>query len=182
MTDTTLQGLTAAEVAERVRRGQVNRTPHSDLADYAQIVSRNLFTWFNAMVVPAAIALVALEEYQSGIAVSGMAIVNTVIGLAQEIRAKRHLDKLAILVESRARVLRDDQERSIPASEVVLGDCVLLSAGDTVVADGAVLEARFLEVDEALLTGESDPVPRNVGEELLSGSFCVAGEGAYRAE
>jgi cation-transporting P-type ATPase E len=182
MTETKLQGLTSAEVAERVRRGQVNRTPRSDLREYAQIVSRNLFTWFNAMVVPAAAALVALREYQGGIAVSGMAVVNTVIGLVQEIRAKRHLDKLAILVESRARVLRDGQARDIPAGEVVLGDCVLLAAGDTVVADGPVLEARFLEVDEALLTGESDPVRRQPGDQLLSGSICVAGEGAYRAD
>jgi cation-transporting ATPase E len=182
MTDTKLHGLTSAEVAERVRRGQVNRTPRSDLREYAQIVARNLFTWFNAMVVPAAAALVALHEYQGGLAVSGMAVVNTVIGLVQEIRAKRHLDRLAILVESRARVVRDGQPRTVPAGEVVLDDCVLLAAGDTVVADGPVLEARFLEVDEALLTGESDPVRRQAGETLLSGSICVAGQGAYRAD
>src|SRR5215813_7555316 len=103
MAETKPQGLTAAEVAERVRRGQVNRTPRSDLREYAQIVARNLFTWFNAMVVPAAAALVALHEYQGGLAVSGMAVVNTVLGLAQEIRAKRHLDKLTILTETRAR-------------------------------------------------------------------------------
>jgi cation-transporting ATPase E len=182
MTETEPRGLTAAEVAERVRRGQVNRTPRSDLREYAQIVSRNLFTWFNAMVVPAAVALVSLGDYQAGIAVSGMAVVNSAIGLAQEIRAKRHLDKLAILVEARARVVRDGTPREIPAGEVVLGDCILLAAGDTVVADGPVLEARFLEVDEALLTGESDPVRRQPGDTLLSGSICVAGEGAYRAD
>src|SRR5262249_29160682 len=107
MSPTTLQGLTSAEVAERVRRGQVNRTPSSAWAEYARIVARNLFNWFNAMVVPAAVALVALHAYQESIAVSGMAVVNTLIGLVQEIRAKHHLDQLAILVESRARVLRD---------------------------------------------------------------------------
>src|SRR5947199_866617 len=125
---THLQGLTGAEVAERIARGEVNRTPRSGWAEYGQIVRRNLLTWFNAMVVPAAVALVALHEYQGGLAVSGMAIVNTAIGLVQEIRAKRHLDKLAILVETRARVLRDGAPRDIPASEVVLGDCVLLSS------------------------------------------------------
>lgn len=177
-----LPSLTSAEVAERTRRGEVNRPPRSDLADYIQIVRRNVFTLFNAMVVPAAIALFALKEWQGGIAVSGMAIINSAIGLAQEIRAKWHLDKLALLAEARAKVLRDGEVREIPASEVVRGDTVLLFAGLAVVVDGPVLEARFLEVDEALLTGESDPVQRKVGDNLLSGSFCVTGEGAYRAE
>src|SRR5688500_251025 len=103
------QGLTSAEVAERVRLGQVNRTKRSDAAEYAGIVRRNLFTLFNLMVVPAAVALFVLAEYQGALAVSGMAVVNTAIGLAQEIRAKRHLDRLAILVETKARVIRDGQ-------------------------------------------------------------------------
>lgn len=177
-----LTGLTAAEVAERTQRGEVNRPPRSDLAEYVQIVRRNLFTLFNAMVVPAAIALFVLDEWQGAIAVSGMAIINSAIGLVQEVRAKWHLDKLALLVEARARVVRDGKVHEIPAGEVVRGDTVLLATGSAVVADGPVLEARFLEVDEALLTGESDPVRRKEGDKLLSGSFCVAGEGAYRAE
>src|SRR2546426_872976 len=78
--------------------------------------------------------------------------------------------------------VREGQVQEIPAGDVVLGDHMLISAGDTVVADGPVLEAHFLEVDEALLTGESDPVRRQPGDMLLSGSFCVAGEGAYRAD
>ena len=175
-------GLSAAEVSERVRAGRVNRVRHSHLADYASIVRRNLLTLFNAMVVPAAIALFLLEEYPGAIAVSGMAIVNSTIGLIQEIRAKWHLDKLDLLVEARARVIRDGEAREIPAGEVVQDELILLASGDTVVADGPVVEARFLEVDEALLTGESDPVRRHEGEKLLSGSTCVAGEGCYRAE
>jgi cation-transporting ATPase E len=182
MTQPAPLGLTAAEVAERIRLGQVNRTPRSDWADYAQIVSRNLLNWFNAMVAPAAIYLFILGEWQGGIAVSGFAIINSAIGLVQEIKAKRHLDKLAILTETHARVRREGQVQDIPASDVVLGDHILLAAGETIVADGPVLEARFLEVDEALLTGESDPVRRQPGEQLLSGSFCVAGEGTYRAD
>jgi cation-transporting ATPase E len=177
-----LTGLSAEEVAERTRRGEVNRSPSSGLVDYLQILRRNLLTLFNAMVVPAAIALFILKEYQGAIAVSGMAIVNSAIGLAQEIRAKWHLDKLALLVEARAKVVRDGKVLEIPAGEVVRGDMVILTGGMTIVADGPVLEARFLEVDEALLTGESDPVRRKEGDNLLSGSFCVTGEGAYRAE
>jgi cation-transporting P-type ATPase E len=182
MTTSNNKGLTSTEVAERVRRGQVNRAPHAEWKDYASILSRNVLTWFNAMVTPAAIGLILLQQYQGALAVSGMAIVNSLLGLVQEIRSKWHLDRLAILVEARARVLRDGKIQSIPAGDVVLDDQVLLSAGESVVADGSVLDAHFLEVDEALLTGESDPVRRRPREVLLSGSFCVAGEGAYRAE
>ena len=121
-------------------------------------------------------------DYAAAWAVSGLAVVNRLIGLVQEVRAKSHLDRLAILAEAKARVLRDGEERIIPAGDVVLDDCVLLSAGEPIVADGTVLSASYLEVDEALLTGESDPVPRHAGDRLLSGSFCVAGEGTYRAD
>lgn len=182
MASPTYAGLKSAQVAERIRQGQVNRTPSAHLREYLQIVSRNLFTWFNAMVTPAAIALFVLGNFQGAIAVSGMALVNTALGLSQEIRAKWHLDKLAILVEEKARVLRDGQEQTIAAGDVVLGDHILLRGGETVVADGEVLASQFLEVDEALLTGESDAVRRHIGETLLSGSFCVAGEGLYRAD
>jgi cation-transporting ATPase E len=182
MSDRPTAGLTAAEVAERVRAGHVNRAPRSDLLDYARIVRRNLFTLFNAMVVPAAIALFVLGEYPGAIAVSSMAIVNSTIGLAQEIRAKWHLDKLALLVEPKARVLRDGEIREIATGDVVRDDVICLAAGEMVVADGPILEARFLEVDEALLTGESDPVRHKEGDRLLSGSVGVAGEGIYRAE
>jgi len=179
LTDT---GLTAAEVAERIARGEANRVRRSDRAEYLDIAARNLLTLFNVLVVPAALALFLLQEYRDAIAVSGMALTNLVLGLIQEVRAKRHLDRLTLLTETRVRVRRDGQVREIPSGDVVRGDLLLLSAGDSVVADGGVVESRFLEVDEALLTGESEPVPRQPGEPLLSGSFCVAGEGSYRAE
>src|SRR5438105_1859173 len=175
-------GLSSAEVNQRILLGQVNRVRRSDAAEYRDIVVRNVATVFNVLVVPAAIALFVLGKYQGAIAVSGMAVINTVLGLVQEIRAKRHLDRLTLLVETQARVVRDGKEAIIPAGDVVLGDVILLRSGEPVVADGAVVEAQYLEVDEALLTGESDPVPRHPGEQLLSGSFCVAGEGAYRAD
>src|SRR4029077_13125201 len=128
------------------------------------------------------ISLSAANKWRAGISVTGTALVNTLIGLFQELRAKRQLDKLAILNESKVRVVRDGKIGEIPAGDVVLDDCILLRAGDTVVADGAVIEAHFLELDEALLTGESDPVRRQVGDRVLSGSICVAGEGCYRAD
>ncbi len=182
MSQTPLLGLTAAEVAERVARGDINRVDRSGLAEYVSIAIRNVFTLFNALVAPAAVALYLLSEYGDALAVSGMALTNLLLGLVQEIRAKRHLDRLTLLAETRVRALRDGRVEEIASGDVVRDDVLLLSAGDTVTADGTVLEARFLEVDEALLTGESDPVPRQPGEPLLSGSFCVAGEGSYRAE
>jgi cation-transporting ATPase E len=175
-------GLTFAEVAERVRAGQVNRLPSSEGADYARIVLRNVLTVFNALVVPCAVALFVFGKYQGALAVSGLACSITAIGLVQELRAKWQLAKLAILVETSARVKRDGNAMTIPAGDVVQDDLVLLASGASVVADGVVTESHYLDVDEALLTGESDPVRRNVGDRLLSGSFCVAGEGSYKAE
>src|SRR5262245_31388566 len=120
MNTTQARGLTSAEVAERVRLGQVTRTPRSELADYLNIVARNRFTVSNVMVTPAAVALFLSGKVQGGIAVSGMAVVNTALGLIQEIRAKWHPDRLAILVETKARVVRDGKEHEIPAGQVVL--------------------------------------------------------------
>jgi cation-transporting ATPase E len=176
-----LTGLTAAEVADRLRRGLGNRTPRSGLRDYFAILARNTLTGFNAMVVPAAVVLFSLGDLRAALAVSGMAIVNTLLSLVQEIRAKVHLDRLSLMTESQVHVCRDGETVAIAAGDVVEGDCVLLRAGDTVVADGPVLQSQFLEIDEALLSGESDPVRRGVGESILSGSTCVAGAGAYRA-
>lgn len=175
-------GLSHAEVARRVARGQVNRIARSDWRDYFDIAVRNLVTLFNALVVPAAIALFILGDYRSAWAVSAYAVINTLIGLVQEIRAKHHLDTIAIQAAVKVRVRRDGNLHEIPAHEIVHGDQIQIAAGDAVVADGEILTAQFLEMDEALLTGESDPVARAVGERLLSGSVCVAGQGNYRAD
>ncbi len=175
-------GLSSAEVIERQAKGLVNRTSRSDWADYRTIASRHLFTLFNLMVVPAAVVLFSLGEWRAGVAVSGMMLVNTVVGLIQEVRAKRQLDKLAILTETKSHVVRDGQTAEIAASEIVLGDSLLLHSGDAVAADGVIVEANFLEVDESLLTGESDPSQREAGQRLISGSICVAGECVYRVD
>ncbi len=174
-------GLTSAEVRARAVRGEINRSPTSRWNDYRDIISRNTLTVFNALVLPAAVALFFLRDYKAAWAVSAMGVLNTLIGLLQEVRAKKHLDQLAILTATRCRVRRDGEVREIRSAEVVLDDLLLLRAGEPVVADGTVLYSRSLEVDEALLTGESEPVARDRGEELMSGSFCVAGEGVYRA-
>jgi cation-transporting ATPase E len=123
-----------------------------------------------------------LHDARGAIAVSGMAVINTSIGLFQELVTKRRLEKLIIRGEQTVRVLRDGRTQEISSRDVVLGDQLLLAAGEMVVADGSLIEAKFLEMDEALLTGESDPIRRNIGDNLLSGGFCVAGEGIYQAD
>jgi len=182
MIPSTLSGLTSTEVADRTLQGLVNRKRSFAGADYAAIASRHLFTLFNLVVVPAAVALFYHNDWQAGISVTGTALANTMIGLFQEWRAKLQLDRLAILNASKVRVIRDGQIGEISAHDVVVGDCILLRSGDTVSVDGVALEAHYLEMDEALLTGESDPMRRQAGDRLLSGSVCVTGEGCYRVD
>ncbi|MFM7151769.1 MAG: cation-translocating P-type ATPase [Gemmataceae bacterium] len=177
-----MRGLTPEEVASRQRDGLTNRVRRSGWLEYGEIIQRNVFTLFNAMVVPAAVVLLMLRDFRAGFAVSGMAVINTVLGLGQEIRAKRKLDQLTLLAEQTVQVLRDGQEMDVPAGEIVQDDILRLHPGDPIVADGTILRSQYLEVDEALLTGESDPVSRKEGDPVLSGSFCVTGDGYYRAE
>ena len=142
-------GLSPAEVAERVAAGRVNRPPRDGWRAYADIARRNTLTLYNALVVPAAVGLFLLADYRAAWAVSAMAVANVALGLAHELRAKRHLDRLSVLGEARVRVRRGGTEVPLPAGDVVADDVVLLAAGDTVVADGAVVAADFLELDEA---------------------------------
>src|SRR5436190_20347150 len=128
------RGLSAAEAANRLERGEGNRLPRSVRAEYAALLTRNLFTLFNALVVPAAIALFLLGEYRGAWAVSAMAVFNTGIALVQEVRAKVHLDRLALLAESTIRVVRDGTEIKVPTGEVVRGDVLKLVAGEPIVA------------------------------------------------
>src|SRR5215212_2150629 len=159
-------GLTAAEVAERVARGLVNDVPSAPTRTFGQIVRSNLVTRFNLLLGSLLAVILVVGPLQD--ALFGLVIVaNTVVGIVQELRAKRTLDRLEVVNAPRARVVRDDVLEA--------------AAGDQVVVDGEVLEAGGLEVDESLLTGESEPVARRPGERLLSGSFVAAGSGRYRA-
>ena len=109
-------------------------------------------------------------------------VINAAIGILQELRAKRQLDRLALLVAPRARVVRDGETVAVPVEGVVEGDAIRLEPGEQVVADGPLLEARSLQLDESVLTGEADPVGKALGDEVRSGSFCIAGGGIYRAD
>ncbi|MEV6317427.1 cation-translocating P-type ATPase [Streptomyces sp. NPDC051776] len=173
-------GLTAAEVAERVARGEVNDVPVRSSRSTAEIVRANVFTRFNAIIGVLFLIVLVVGPIQDGL--FGFVIVaNTAIGIIQELRAKKTLDSLALIGEVRPTVRRDGTSTEIATSGIVLGDLIELGPGDKVVVDGDVAGADGLEIDESLLTGEADPVPKHAGDHVMSGSFVVAGAGTFVA-
>jgi cation-transporting P-type ATPase E len=162
-----------------MERGLDNRVPDETSRSLWQIVRANVFTLFNAIVSTSFLVLLLLGRWQDalfGLAAAG----NAVIGVVQEFRAKRSLDRLAVLDAPRARVMRDGQIQEIATADVVRDDVLVLRAGDQVTADASVLESEGLEADESLLTGESDPVGKDHRTDVLSGSIIVAGHGKAR--
>jgi cation-transporting ATPase E len=173
-------GLSATEVAERIAAGEVNDAPVRSSRSTTEIVRANVFTRFNAIIGVLFLIILVVGPIQDGL--FGFIIVaNTAIGIVQEMRAKRTLDSLAVIGETRPEVRRDGATAEIPTSEIVLGDLIELGPGDKVVVDGEVAEAENLEIDESLLTGEADPVVKHRGDPVMSGSFVVAGGGAFTA-
>ena len=170
------RGLSAAEVAERVARGAVNRVKDRTSRSVASIVRENVLTLFNAIIVGASVIVLLFGDLRDGI-FGGVMIINAVIGIVSELRAKRTLDSLAIVDAPQASVLRDGTLSVIPARDVVLDDVIELALGDQVSVDGTVLSSAGLEIDESLLTGESRPVKKKEGDQLLAGTSVVAGSG-----
>ncbi len=176
----TAPGLTAAEVAQRVAEGRVNAVTRSSSRTVGSILRANVFTRFNALIGVLFVVVVTFGPIQDGL--FGLVIVvNSAVGIIQELRAKRTLDALALLEESPVRVRREGEQQQVPPAGVVVDDVVLLAAGEKIPVDGEVIESAGLEVDESLLTGEADPVPKRPGDALRSGSFVVAGSGALHA-
>src|SRR5436190_6997214 len=177
-----VQGLTQQEVRARQQRGETNAASFRSSRSYGDIVRANLFNFFNNILFAIGIALIALGQYNDAFTSVGQGLVNALIGTVQEINAKRKLDKIALLTRTKVRVLRDGQEQAIDPAELVKDDVVHVQAGDQIVVDGRVVGAGRLEMDESLLTGEPDLVPKQDGATLLSGSFCVTGDAYYQAE
>ncbi|NKY36611.1 HAD-IC family P-type ATPase [Nocardia speluncae] len=173
-------GLTAAEVAQRRRDGLTNDVPDRAGRSVRDIVRANVFTRINAILGVLFVLVMATGSVIDGM--FGLLIVaNSAIGIIQEVRAKRTLDRLAIVGQARPTVRRDGRAEQIAPKDVVLDDLIELGPGDQIVVDGVIAEAELLEVDESLLTGESDDVTKERGAQVLSGSFVVSGSGAYRA-
>ncbi|MFD7090195.1 HAD-IC family P-type ATPase [Streptomyces sp. NPDC059896] len=173
-------GLTAAEVARHVARGEVNDVPVRSSRSLAEIIRANVFTRFNAIIGVLWVIMFFVAPIQDTL-FGFVIIANTGIGIIQEWRAKRTLDGLAVIGEAKPTVRRDGVSAEISTSEIVLGDLIELGPGDKVVVDGEMVEADSIEVDESLLTGEADPVLKRPGDQVMSGSFVVVGGGAFRA-
>ncbi|NUS52576.1 MAG: cation-translocating P-type ATPase [Nocardioidaceae bacterium] len=178
--DAAARGLTSADVAERVARGDVNDVPARSSRGTADIVRANVFTRFNAIIGTLFVVIMVFGAPADGL--FGLVIVaNTAIGIVQELRAKKTLDALAVVGEAKPRVRRDGRTAEITPRELVLDDVCDIGSGEQIVVDGVVVEADGLELDESLLTGESDPVHKRPGNPVMSGSFVAAGNGAFRA-
>ena len=175
-----LNGLTEAEVKDRIERGETNRIVETTSRTYDEIIKSNVFTLFNAILGTLLVIILLFGSIRD--ALFGVVLIsNALIGIVQEIRAKRTLDRLSLLSAPKALVIRAGKQYEIPLGDVVLDDVLELRPGDQIVADGVALTSEGLEIDESLLTGESEPVDKKSGDGVLSGSFVIAGSGRYRA-
>ncbi|PVY97467.1 HAD-IC family P-type ATPase [Actinomycetospora cinnamomea] len=186
MTTATVEGLTEARARELAREGRANTPVSGSGRTTARILRTTVFSFYNNTLFVIGIALLALGRYSDALVSVGLGIINAALAAVQELRAKRQLDRLQLLAREPVTVVRDGTERQVPPSEVVVGDLVRVRTGDQVVVDGPLVTAdgpgARVEVDESLLTGESDPIAKAVGDVLLSGSSCSGGEGLQRAE
>lgn len=177
-----LTGLTQAEVLERQQKGLVNKSTKKSSKKFVHILYDNLFTLFNILIAPMIFLLIHLNLFKEALSVGVVTLTATLIGIYQEAKAKILLDKIALIDLKKCTVIRDGERTEIPVEEIVQDDWVAISSGEPVLADGTVIEAKFMDIDESMLTGESDYIPKKEGDQLLSGSFCVSGNGIYRAE
>lgn len=175
----TLTGLTATEVAERVAKGQTNEIPEAPSRSTWGIIRANVLTPVNLIVaILASLVLIAGSPKDALFGI--LIVVNSIIGIVQELRAKKSLEALRVVSAPRAHVIRDGERLEIAVEKLVVDDLVELRAGMQVVADGAVLSSDNLEIDESLLTGEADPIDKQEGDSVMSGSAVVAGTGVVR--
>ena len=178
MSAATAEGLTTAQVEER--RRALGEPEHDRTSiPLRAIIRRNVFTLINLITLGFLVLILIAGAWKDAL-FAGVIVINTLIGIVQEVRAKKTLDRLALLIAPRATVRRDGTTSEILADEVVPDDIVQLQPGDQIVADGEIVAARGLAIDESILTGESDHVTRRPGDTVYSGSYCTAGAGVYR--
>lgn len=176
-----LQGLTASEVEVRRKQGHGNVAPLKTSRSYFQIVRENVFIPVNNFMFVLGIALLLLRQYSDALLSVGVVTFNILVSVVQEIRAKRTLDRIALLTRPKATVIREGQEHQVDPSELVIDDILVVRPGDQIVVDGVVVGDGRMEVDESLLTGESDLISKHTGDTVYSGSFCVTGKACYQA-
>ena len=171
-------GLTEAEAASRRAAGRGNTAPLATSRTYAQIVRENVFTFINNVIFVLGVLLILVGRPLDALVSLGVIGVNIAVSVVQEVRAKRMLDRIALLTRPMAALVRDGVERAVGPEELVIGDLLRVGAGDQVVLDGQLVEGR-LEADESQLTGESDLIPKRPGDAVFSGSFVVNGGGGF---
>ncbi len=175
------RGLTEAEAVQRRAAGKGNNVRLETSRTYWQIIRDNIFTFLNMVLFSIGAVLVLLGLPTDAFLSVGIALLNVVVGVVQEFRAKRLLDKIALLTRPKATVLRDTVEKVVDPNHIVLGDWLIVHPGDQIVVDGRLVDGK-VDVDESLLTGESDLIPKQIGDTLYSGSFVVNGSATFEAE
>ena len=173
-------GLTQTQVNERIEKNQTNETPNTNVKTYKSIFFENIFTFFNLLVTAITISLICVDAWANCMSFLIMAV-NTAIGIIQEIRAKKTIEKLSLLTAPSVKVIREGVEQTITVPEVVLDDVIILSTGKQIVADSTIIEGN-IEVNESMLTGESLPIKKKAGDTILAGSFVVSGNCYARVE
>ncbi|MGD8804871.1 MAG: HAD-IC family P-type ATPase [Chloroflexota bacterium] len=180
-THSPILGLSETEVIARRSRGQGNDVALHTSRSYGQILRDNLLTFFNIVLFGVSLILLLLGSPRDAFFTAGVAVLNILIATIQEVRAKRKLDQISLLARPKATVIRDGQEQEVDPSEIVLDDVLVVEPGDQIVVDGEVIGEGRMDVDESLLTGESDHIHKKAGDSVYSGSFCVVGRAAYIA-
>ena len=180
--DHRMKGLSESEVIARRERGQGNDVRFRTSRSYLDILRKNAFTFINTVLFAIGIVLIMMGQLGDALVTAGLVLLNVIVGVFQEGRAKRKLDQIALLMRPKATVIRGGQEKSVDPSEIVLGDLLVVRAGDQIVVDGQVVGDGRMEVDESLLTGESEHIPKQDGDPVYSGSFCVTGTALYEAQ
>lgn len=171
--NTVIKGLTAAEVKQRIKEGLTNQTVADESKTTRQIIHENVFTYFNLIFAVLAVLLILVGSFKD-LTFFPVIILNTIIGIVQEIRAKRVLSKLNVLHTTEITVVRDGQQQKIPVTQLVKDDVILLKTGEQIPADGKVIAGQ-IRVNESLLTGEADEISKEKDAAIMSGSFVVSG-------
>lgn len=177
-----ITGLSPAEVAHQFATGHTGHLPLRSNRSYWAILRANVFSSYNLILVVSSVVVLALRGSRDVLFALGLVIMNIGLGLFQEIRAKRILDKLAVLQTHQVHVRRGGEVVEIPLNQLVLGDVIVIFPGEPIVADGQLLFSDSLELDESSLTGESESVPKKTGDQVTSGSYALAGFGLMKAE
>ncbi len=174
-------GLSKKEVQERIAKGLINETNTSVSKTTGEIIRTHSLTYFNFLNIFLG-CLVILSGQIKNLTFMAIIIINTIIGIFQELKVKKLVDGLSVITATKATVLRDGEKKEIPIDQIVMDDVIAVESGNQISADSIVLESAGIEVNESMITGESRPVKKKPGDTLFSGSFLVAGSGLARVE